>query len=329
MIYKSYKIEQDISVLKSNIVLFYGENLGLKNDFKNKIKKLNPKANVSFFSQEEILKSQNNFFNELLNLSLFNEEKVYFINQINDKILNLIENLEQKIGSQKIYLFAETLDKKSKLRVKFEKSEKLGIIACYGDTEINLKKIVLDKLKGYYGLSTENINLIIDNCNFDRVKLNNELDKIKTFFVDKKIDNLKLIELLNLKENDNFNLLKDAVLSGNNKKTNKLLSDTFIETDKSLFYLNSINQRLLKLNLIHSVKDKPIERAVSDMRPPIFWKDKPMVIEQAKKWNSTKIKYVLKETFDLEIRFRSDSRLDKNVSLRKLLVDICNQANFS
>ena len=38
MIYKSYLVEENFKLIKSNIVLFYGENLGLKNDFKDKIK---------------------------------------------------------------------------------------------------------------------------------------------------------------------------------------------------------------------------------------------------------------------------------------------------
>ena len=40
MIYKSYLLEQNIEIIKNNIVLIYGENLGLKNEIKNKIKKI-------------------------------------------------------------------------------------------------------------------------------------------------------------------------------------------------------------------------------------------------------------------------------------------------
>ena len=36
MIYKSYLIEQKVSQLDNKLLLFYGENLGLKNDFKTK-----------------------------------------------------------------------------------------------------------------------------------------------------------------------------------------------------------------------------------------------------------------------------------------------------
>ena len=40
MIYKSFLIENNLNNLKEKISLFYGENLGLKNDFKITIKKI-------------------------------------------------------------------------------------------------------------------------------------------------------------------------------------------------------------------------------------------------------------------------------------------------
>jgi len=328
MNYKSYLVEQNINLLKNNILLFYGENLGLKNDFKKKLKSNNTNAAIVRFTQEEVLKNQNYFIENLLNMSLFNEEKIYFIEQVNDKILGLLENLRDKTEDQKIYLFGEILDKKSKLRSEFEKSKELGIVACYNDNEISIKKIILERLKGYEGLSSININLIIENSNLDRAKLNNELDKIETFFVNRKIINSELIKLLNINENDNFNMLKDAALAGNNINTNKLLSDTAIENDKTFFYMNSINQRLLTLNELFSIENKSVEQALSNLKPPIFWKDKPHVIDQAKKWNKNKIKNISRKLFDLEMKFKSNSVLNKNVSFKKLLVDICAQANL-
>ena len=38
MLIKSYIAENNIEVLNKNLNLFYGENLGLKNDFRKKIK---------------------------------------------------------------------------------------------------------------------------------------------------------------------------------------------------------------------------------------------------------------------------------------------------
>ena len=38
MLYKSYLIEQNIKILNKNFILFFGENLGLKNELKKKLK---------------------------------------------------------------------------------------------------------------------------------------------------------------------------------------------------------------------------------------------------------------------------------------------------
>ena len=68
------------------------------------------------------------------------------------------------------------------MRNYFEKSKNFAVVPCYEDNEQTLKRIILDKLKGFKGLNTENINIIIKNINSDRSKLNNELNKIVTFF---------------------------------------------------------------------------------------------------------------------------------------------------
>ena len=182
MIYKSYLIEQNINLIDKNLFLFYGENLGLKNELKDKIKFQNKKAEIINLSQDDIINNIDNFFNEVLNISLFDEKKIYFINQVNDKILDIIKIIEPKIDSQKFYLISESLDKRSKIRNYFEKSNNCGVVACYNDNEISFKKIIIDRLKDYKGVTTENINLISDKCNLNRDKLNNELDKIYTFF---------------------------------------------------------------------------------------------------------------------------------------------------
>jgi len=330
MIYKSYLIEQNISLLDKNLFLFYGENLGLKNELKDKIKFQNKKAEIINLSQDDIINNIDNFFNEVLNISLFDEKKIYFINQVNDKILDAIKIIEPKIDSQKFYLISESLDKRSKIRNYFEKSNNCGVVACYIDNEISFKKIIIERLKNYKGVTTENINLISDKCNLNRDKLNNELDKIYTFFLEKNIDRNKLEILLDNKINNDFSLLKDEAFNGNRIETNKLLSDTIINSEKNILYLNIINQRLLKLNEIFKlIGQTSLEKAIDMLKPPIFWKDKPEFLKQAKKWNMNKIKKIMNKTYNLELEIKSNSIVNKNILLKKLLIDICNLANAS
>ena len=331
MIIKSYLLEQDIKLLSDkNLFLFYGENLGLKNDFKNLIKKNSPDYKIINLNQEEIIKNQENFSSEILNLSLFEKKKIYNINDCNDKILELIQEIHEIIDNQLVFLFAENLDKRSKLRNHFEKAKNAYVIPCYNDNEITIRKIILNKLKDFKGLTTENLNLISDNCNFDRVKLNNELNKITTCFTNKNIENEKLKSLLDYKVNNDFHLLKNEALTGDRIKTNKLLSDTVIETEKNIFYLTIINQSLMKLNETSKIAEQSsIDEAINIVKPPIFWKEKPIFKKQLLKWNSNKIKKIQNVTYNLEIEIKSNAQINKNILIKKLLVDICEMANAS
>ena len=329
MIYKSYIAEQSLEKINKKLFLFYGENFGLKKQFREQIKKENKNAEFIYFTQDEILKNEDIILNEIMNTSLFQKEKVFLINNSNDKLLNFLNSIETRLTDKKIYLFSELLDKKSKLRSYFEKSNSSAIIPCYADNISDIKKIILIRLKNFTGLTNEILNSLIENSNLDRVRLNNELDKIETFFTNKRLVGSDINQLLNLDENENFNELRDAVIAGNKTKTNKLLSETFVDDDKTLYYTNSINQRLNKINQILLSKKKSLDEAVSSVKPPIFWKEKTIVLEQTRKWQPGKIRKILKKTFDFELQIKTNSIINKNLAVKKLLIDICCLANSS
>ena len=327
MIYKSYILEQNINALKEKIALFYGENLGLKNDIKTKIIKNNINSEILRYTQEDLIRNEHVLINEIENISLFEKSKIFFIENVNDKLLGLIQETENIISDRKIFLFGEVLDKKSKLRSYMEKSKNCACVPCYEDNEISIKKLINLKLSGFSGLSPYNINLIIEHTNLDRSKLNNELNKIISFFLDKNILSEKLEELLNSKTNDDFNKLKDEAFMGNKINTNKLLANTPMENEKNILYLNIINQRLDKLLHIQKLKMPKIEDAINKIKPPVFWKDKPIITNQAKKWSESKIKKIFNKTLNVEKKIKTNSLIEKNILIKKLLIDICYLAN--
>ena len=332
MIIKSFILENNIkSIIDKNIFLFYGENLGLKRDFKREIKKELVNSETLNFVQEEIIKNQNILFNEIKNKSLFEEKKVVFIEQVDDKILETIESICQNIGEDRIFMFAGLLDKKSKLRTFFEKSKDLGISACYKDNDITIRNIITKKLKDIKGLSNEIINTIILNTNLDRDKVNNEIEKIISCFHDKELKVDVIRNLLNIETNEDFNALKDEALSGNKDKTNKLLADTILENENIFFYLNIINQRINKLKEIKLLQKKQenIEAVIDSMKPPIFWKDKPKVLAQAKMWDIGKINNALKKTYNVELEIKTSNSVNKNLLIKNLIVELCSEANIS
>jgi len=328
MIFKSYLVENNIKILDKKLVLFYGENIGLKNDFKNNLLKVFKNDEIIRLNQEEIIKNKNKLFDEINNISLFEKKKTFLIENVNDKILEILIELDTTgITDNKIYLFSDILDKKSKLRAFFEKSKKCGVVACYPDNEISVRKIIQEKLKEFKGLNQQTINLIVENCNLNRVKLNNEIEKIKACFQNKILEEEKLINLLDARINSDFDMLKNAAFAGDLEKTNKLLSDTIMEDEKNIFYLNSINQTLNRLIQVCDMNVGDIEIAINQLRPPIFWKDKPIFKDQAKIWRKEKIKKMLDETHKLEISIKSNALVKKNILLKKIIVDLCFAAN--
>ena len=328
MIYKSYIVEQNVKLLKNSSTLFYGENLGLKKEIIDKIKSLNQEAEFFTYNQDELLKDKELIIKQIVNVSLFEKNKIFIINQVNDKLFEITKELLELIDAQKIYLLADILDKKSKLRNLFEKSKNLNVVPCYEDNEISIRNIINSRLKGFNGLTPNNVNIILDNSTLNRVKLNNELDKIILFFQNRNIETDKLEILLNNKINESFNALKDEALMGNKSKTNKLLGETILEEEKNILYLNILNQRLNKLKEIRNISEnKDLAASIDKLRPQIFWKDKPMFLEQARKWDQEKIQRFLEKTYHIEKKIKSNSIIDKSIIMKNLLVDICVTAN--
>jgi len=330
MIFKSYILEQNIQPANNHkIFLFYGENQGLKKEFKKKLKIQNKNQETLTLFQDEIIKNKNILINEINNKSLFNEKKIIFINQVNDKILDIVDEIIENMQDERVFLFSDILEKKSKLRSYFEKSKSCGITACYQDNEITIKKIIMKKLNDYQGLTSQVTNLIIQNTGLDRNKVNNEIDKIISCFKDKKIDLNKIDLLLNIRTSDDFNLLKDEALNGNKINTNRLLADTIFEVENNIYYLNSINQRINKLNEIENMRQENsnIESLISNLKPPVFWKDKAILIEQSKKWNKNKIQEALKKTYNTEIEIKSNSSIRKDLLIKNLIIELCATAN--
>ena len=62
MIFKSYQIEQNLELIDKNLILFYGENLGLQNEFKKLIRKKKRDSEIILLNQEDIIKNKEIFF---------------------------------------------------------------------------------------------------------------------------------------------------------------------------------------------------------------------------------------------------------------------------
>ncbi len=327
MIFKSYIVEKDILKLENFLaILFYGENLGLKDDFKDLIKKRFDESEQISFQQNDLIKNPSLLDEQTLNTSLFSKKKLIIIHDFSDKLKKIVIEAVEKIDQNtKIVLFSENLDKKSSTRAAFEKEKTLAIVPCYKDNEKTLSIYVREKLEGYQGLTQEIVNFLIKNSDTDRKIIKSEIEKIKGLFIDKKIVKDKIIDLINNPSNIDFDNLKNSCLEGNKLDLNKNLSNISLQNEKSYFYLANLTTRIDKLKILNDLVDKykNVDSALDLMRPKIFWKDMPIFKKQLKIWNKNKIKKANKLILTNEILIKTRLNNLSNVLIKKMLIELC------
>ena len=88
---KSYILENDTKKLSNyNSILFYGVNLGLKKHFKESLKALHNKDLILNYDQEDLIKSEEKLINEISMSSLFQEQKLIFIDKSIDSSILVV-----------------------------------------------------------------------------------------------------------------------------------------------------------------------------------------------------------------------------------------------
>jgi DNA polymerase-3 subunit delta len=311
MIIKFFELQKNKKI-KTTLNLLYGNNQGLKNQIINDYFISNFKGDILKYEEDDILNNHNEFILNLLNRSLFENEKILIISRATDKVLSVIlEILERNIQGTKIILESNILEKKSKLRVLFEKDKNLVCIPVYEDDKKSLGFIIQDFLKkNKIKFSQEIINILIDRAKGDRGNLKNELSKLESLSLSKKNINLADVQkLTNLAENYTVFELSENYLAKNSKKVSRILNENNYNSDDCILILRTIlnkSKRLLKLkNEID--KSKNIDLVLSSFKPPIFWKEKEVVKKQLQVCSIEEVKKIIYKINDLELLVKKNS----------------------
>ena len=321
MIIKSYQIQKSPSnFLKYNLFLLYGENEGLKKDIKELIKKSvnghNTNIEVLSLYEKDIIDNEESFYNTIYSGSLFGNKKIITINNGTDKIITQIKDIVNKYPENVfLIIFSGVLEKKSKLRNFFETNAKILCVPCYLDSNKDLEVILKTEIKkNNIILSAESINLLIEKSNSDRSNLKNEIEKIKSFSLTKK--NLEIEEIksiINFSGEHKSDVFVNECLCGNIANYKKILAELYTNTVNQIFLLRILSnkiQKLLKMKEMQSNYNN-LDSLLNASRPPIFWKDKPMVKKQLSIWNLNDLKTTIHQINDTELLCKKNPKISK------------------
>ena len=336
MIIKSYEVQKNKSNFsKYNFFLLYGENQGLKKDIRKFIKTtLEQKDdNVEILSlyEDEILNNEENFYNYVYAGSLFNNKKIITIHEATDKIIKKISDIYDKYPENVfLIIFSEILEKKSKLRNFFETNKKTICIPCYLDNERDLRVIAQSELKkNNIMLSQETINLLIEKSNSDRNNLRNEIKKIHSYSLNKKkleINDIK--SLLNFSGDYKSDIFINECLCGNINQYKKIISEFYVNTINQILLLRILSnkiQRLLKIKAEVSKSNNVVD-LINNVKPAIFWQEKPLVKKQLSIWSLTDLKKIIGKINDIELLCKKNPKISKIIFFN-FFSEICKKAN--
>jgi len=321
MIVKSFNLDNIDP--NTQVILFYGNNSGQKKQEIDKLFQKNESLEKVKYDEKDILSELESFYGAIFNHSFFEKEKFIIINNVSDKILPIIMELNSReLGDLKIILNADILDKKSKLRVFFEKDKTFACVPFYPDNETSLSKITYQYLKNNsLSLSGEIINYLIKKSNGDRSHLITELDKIKMFSKNKKITNDQVMKLVNLGQEHEVTELVNNYLTQNKIKLKTILNDNIIVKEDCIIIIRTFISKIKRLiKLIEAYnKNTDLENSVNSFKPPIFWKEKEIIKKQILTWSKDHIKKLLYEVNNLELLIKSESNISGYLLVNFLL----------
>lgn len=297
-------------------VLVYGPDLGLVRHRVNEIVgKILTNPDDPFgrveISAEQLAADPAKLHDELSAFSFTGEARLVMLRDATDGLTETIsEALAALCDKTYLIVFAGDLPSKSSLRLMAEKHPHIAALPCYKEEGAGLDALIRETFTGYgLRVNTEVIRYLSASLGGDRMVVLNEIEKISLYAGDE-AETVSLDEVIDL-VGDNSDRGQDelnaAVASGNIELAMRLLDKMALEGVNAVPIVRGLMRYLTRLQEIHLlIKERggSIESVVDGLRPPVFFKLKPVLTQHARRWTLGSLSRALERLFALEIEVK-------------------------
>ena len=121
----------------------------------------------------------------------------------------------------------------------------------------------------------------------------------------------EIFKLTNLAENFSINELVDTSLSKNSSKISEIINESNYKAEDGIIILRTYLQKAKRLLKLYEAKNKneSFDDLINNSKPPIFWKDKPIIRRQLENWSKSKIKNLILDINKTEIFLKKNSSI--------------------
>ena len=303
-----------------NIFLLYGPNFGLINSLYKKTIDilsidLNDPFNVSKIDGNEFKDNPSIFKDNISTFSMNTNKRTVLLDltylTLNKSLENII--LSTLSENNKYYLLlikANNLGSKNVL-VKFIENLENGILVpCYEDNTNNIK-IQISKLFKQYGFIYSSDFLFTLSSKFSSDTAINfmEMEKLETFLIENENISEEII-LSFITDNIDLNLNKIIQLCSSGKIQEALMYlDKIYDNSSTAINITRLFVKHFKIieKVLLSVENgSNISQTINNMKPTIFFKDRPLLTLQCQLWSLKKVNLIFKRLIDIELKCKSN-----------------------
>lgn len=214
------------------------------------------------------------------------------------------------------------LGARSKLRLLFEGADGAVAIPCYVEEEASLGRVISDILGGH-GLSADPdaLTFLAGSLVGDRMVARGEMEKLSIYMGDKKRVSLEDAQSV---IGDSGALSLDepiwAAAEGDFAVLDRSLGRLFAEDMSPVAILRGAQRHFQRLQLISAqvAAGKSPDAAVESLRPPVFFKMKPRLVRQARRWTPPLVRQALERLVDAEADCKRSNMPDHTLCARVL-----------
>lgn len=225
-------------------------------------------------------------------------------------------------GDSLVVVEAGDLASRSKLRTLFEGADAAVAIPCYVEEEASLGRVIADILHGH-GLTADPdaLTFLAGNLVGDRMVARGEVEKLALYMGDEKRVRLEDAQAC---VGDSAALSLDepiwAAAEGDFPTLDRSLARLFAEGMAPVAILRAAQRHFQRLQLVAGqvAAGKSPDAAVEALRPPVFFKLKPRLVNQARRWTAPLVRQALERLVDAEADCKRTNMPDQTVCARVL-----------
>jgi DNA polymerase-3 subunit delta len=261
---------------------------------------------------------------ELSAISMMAPKRVIWLRDAGDKLTKILAEASAQFNDSVLLIASgDELSSKSSLRAWFEKDAASAAIACYHD-EVRDVQAVIRKSFEAAGIQAERdaLEYLCQQLGNDRYVTHQELEKCVTFAGASKTLSLEdARNLVDYNRETNFDDLVNAVADRSLQSLEKHLTLLLREGNQPVAYLRALQRYFNRLYAIRAKINEGIspESVVQGLRPPVFFRQIPILTRHAQNWNSEQLAKAIRLLVNAELACKTSDLPIVPASSRRLL----------